>query len=77
MARATTSAWIARYFLSRPTSNGSASQNTGAITRSPKRNSRRGPSNALGRKMMTKLKVYPGEQHPNTAQTPELRQVEA
>jgi large subunit ribosomal protein L13 len=35
------------------------------------------PRNALGRKMMTKLKVYPGEQHPHTAQKPELRQVEA
>ena len=35
------------------------------------------PRNALGRKRMTKLKVYPGEQHPHTAQKPELRQVEA
>ena len=29
------------------------------------------PRNALGRKMMTKLKVYPGEQHPHAAQKPE------
>ena len=35
------------------------------------------PRNALGRKMMTKLKVYPGEQHPHTAQKPAPRQVEA
>ncbi|MGZ6133463.1 MAG: 50S ribosomal protein L13 [Myxococcaceae bacterium] len=35
------------------------------------------PRNALGRKMMTKLKVYPGEQHPHSAQKPEPRQVEA
>ncbi|HSP19804.1 MAG TPA: 50S ribosomal protein L13 [Myxococcaceae bacterium] len=35
------------------------------------------PRNALGRQMMTKLKVYPGEQHPHSAQKPEPRQVEA
>jgi len=35
------------------------------------------PRNALGRQMMTKLKVYPGEQHPHAAQKPEPRQVEA
>jgi len=35
------------------------------------------PRNALGRKMMTKLKVYAGEQHPHAAQKPEPRQVEA
>jgi large subunit ribosomal protein L13 len=35
------------------------------------------PRNALGRKMMTKLKVYAGVQHPHAAQKPEPRQVEA
>jgi large subunit ribosomal protein L13 len=35
------------------------------------------PRNALGRQMMTKLKVYPGEQHPHAAQKPAPRQVEA
>lgn len=35
------------------------------------------PRNALGRKMMTKLKVYAGDQHPHVAQKPEPRQVEA
>jgi large subunit ribosomal protein L13 len=35
------------------------------------------PRNALGRKMMTKLKVYPGESHPHTAQKPQARSVEA
>jgi large subunit ribosomal protein L13 len=35
------------------------------------------PRNALGRRMMTKLKVYAGEQHPHAAQKPEPRQVEA
>jgi large subunit ribosomal protein L13 len=35
------------------------------------------PRNALGRKMMTKLKVYAGDQHPHAAQKPEARQVEA
>ncbi|HTS82241.1 MAG TPA: 50S ribosomal protein L13 [Myxococcaceae bacterium] len=34
------------------------------------------PRNALGRKMMTKLKVYPGDKHPHSAQKPEPRQVE-
>lgn len=29
------------------------------------------PKNALGRKLFTKLKVYPGADHPHTAQTPE------
>ena len=28
------------------------------------------PRNALGRQMMTKLKVYAGDQHPHTAQQP-------
>lgn len=35
------------------------------------------PRNALGRQMMTKLKVYAGEQHPHAAQKPQARQVEA
>ena len=35
------------------------------------------PRNALGRKMMTKLKVYAGAEHPHAAQKPEPRQVEA
>ena len=35
------------------------------------------PRNALGRQMMTKLKVYPGEQHPHAAQKQAPRQVEA
>ncbi len=35
------------------------------------------PRNALGRQMMTKLKVYPGDQHPHVAQKPVARQVEA
>jgi large subunit ribosomal protein L13 len=35
------------------------------------------PRNALGRQMMTKLKVYPGDAHPHAAQKPEPRQVEA
>jgi len=35
------------------------------------------PRNALGRRMMTKLKVYPGDTHPHGAQKPEPRQVEA
>jgi large subunit ribosomal protein L13 len=29
------------------------------------------PRNALGRAMMTKLKVYAGDQHPHAAQKPE------
>ncbi|MEM8829411.1 MAG: 50S ribosomal protein L13 [Cyanobacteria bacterium P01_G01_bin.19] len=29
------------------------------------------PKNALGRKLFTKLKVYPGADHPHAAQTPE------
>jgi large subunit ribosomal protein L13 len=28
------------------------------------------PKNSLGRQMLTKLKVYPGENHPHTAQKP-------
>ncbi len=28
------------------------------------------PRNALGRQMLTKLKVYPGEKHPHVAQKP-------
>ena len=35
------------------------------------------PRNALGRQMMTKLKVYPGAEHPHVAQKPQPRQVEA
>ena len=35
------------------------------------------PRNALGRQMMTKLKVYATEQHPHEAQKPAARQVEA
>ena len=35
------------------------------------------PRNALGRKMMTKLKVNAGDKHPHAAQKPEPRQVEA
>jgi len=35
------------------------------------------PRNALGRKMMTKLKVYAGDQHPHSAQQPKAREVEA
>jgi large subunit ribosomal protein L13 len=35
------------------------------------------PRNALGRQMMTKLKVYPGAEHPHVAQKPSAREVEA
>jgi len=35
------------------------------------------PRNALGRQMMTKLKVYAGDKHPHEAQKPTARQVEA
>lgn len=35
------------------------------------------PRNALGRKMMTKLKVYATDQHPHAAQKPVAREVEA
>lgn len=35
------------------------------------------PRNALGRQMMTKLKVYAGANHPHTAQQPVAREVEA
>ena len=35
------------------------------------------PRSALGRQMMTKLRVYPGDTHPHAAQKPEPRQVEA
>lgn len=35
------------------------------------------PRNALGRQMMTKLKVYPGDQHPHAAQKPVAKPVEA
>ena len=35
------------------------------------------PRNALGRKMMTKLKVYAGAEHPHKAQQPKAREVEA
>ncbi len=33
------------------------------------------PKNALGRKLFTKLKVYPGPKHPHQAQTPENLQI--
>jgi large subunit ribosomal protein L13 len=29
------------------------------------------PKNTLGRAMLTKLKVYPGAEHPHTAQQPQ------
>ena len=35
------------------------------------------PRNALGRQMMTKLKVYAGDTHPHAAQKPAARAVEA
>ena len=35
------------------------------------------PRNALGRQMMTKLKVYAGDVHPHAAQKPVVREVEA
>ncbi len=35
------------------------------------------PRNALGRQMMTKLKVYAGGEHPHQAQKPKAREVEA
>ncbi|MGQ0504118.1 MAG: 50S ribosomal protein L13 [Myxococcaceae bacterium] len=35
------------------------------------------PRNALGRQMMTKLKVYADDKHPHVAQKPAARQVEA
>jgi large subunit ribosomal protein L13 len=35
------------------------------------------PRNALGRQMMTKLKVYPGAEHPHVAQKPVKKEVEA
>ncbi|MGH8958845.1 MAG: 50S ribosomal protein L13 [Acidimicrobiia bacterium] len=35
------------------------------------------PKNKLGRKMIGKLKVYAGAEHPHEAQRPELRKVEA
>ncbi|HEY0093107.1 MAG TPA: uL13 family ribosomal protein, partial [Archangium sp.] len=35
------------------------------------------PRNALGRQMMTKLKVYAGDVHPHAAQKPVAREVEA
>jgi large subunit ribosomal protein L13 len=35
------------------------------------------PRNALGRQMMTKLKVYADDKHPHSAQQPAARQVEA
>jgi large subunit ribosomal protein L13 len=35
------------------------------------------PRTALGRKMMTKLQVYAGADHPHSAQKPAARQVEA
>ncbi|MBX5481460.1 MAG: 50S ribosomal protein L13 [Myxococcaceae bacterium] len=35
------------------------------------------PRNALGRQMMTKLRVYAGPEHPHMAQKPKAREVEA
>jgi large subunit ribosomal protein L13 len=35
------------------------------------------PRNSLGRKMMTKLKVYADDKHPHAAQKPVLREVKA
>ncbi|AKJ01721.1 LSU ribosomal protein L13P [Archangium gephyra] len=35
------------------------------------------PRSALGRQMMTKLKVYAGDTHPHAAQKPATREVEA
>ena len=35
------------------------------------------PRSALGRQMMTKLKVYAGDTHPHAAQKPTAREVEA
>jgi len=35
------------------------------------------PRNALGRQMMTKLKVYAADTHPHAAQQPAVREVEA
>lgn len=35
------------------------------------------PRNALGRQMMTKLKVYAGDKHPHVAQKPAARAVKA
>ncbi|MBI3181551.1 MAG: 50S ribosomal protein L13 [Myxococcales bacterium] len=35
------------------------------------------PRNALGRKMMSKLKVYAGDQHPHAAQKPTPKEVKA
>jgi large subunit ribosomal protein L13 len=34
------------------------------------------PRNALGRKMMTKLNVYPGAEHPHKAQQPAAKEIE-
>jgi large subunit ribosomal protein L13 len=35
------------------------------------------PRNALGRQIMTKLKVYPDDKHPHAAQKPVVREVKA
>ena len=35
------------------------------------------PRSALGRQMMTKLKVYPGAEHPHSAQQPKAKSVQA
>jgi large subunit ribosomal protein L13 len=35
------------------------------------------PRNALGRQMMSKLKVYPDDKHPHAAQKPAAREVDA
>lgn len=34
------------------------------------------PKNSLGRKLFTKLKVYKGEQHPHSAQQPEVLNIQ-
>ncbi|MEW5737758.1 MAG: 50S ribosomal protein L13 [Myxococcota bacterium] len=35
------------------------------------------PRNALGRQMMTKLRVYAGDKHPHVAQKPAAKQIDA
>jgi large subunit ribosomal protein L13 len=35
------------------------------------------PRNALGRQMMTKLRVYAGDKHPHTAQQPVAKAIKA
>ena len=33
------------------------------------------PSGALGKKQLTKLKIYSGEDHPHTAQNPKIIEI--